>query len=363
MQEEQKKPVEAPAHAMAGKAPTVYDSNPFTSGWSAIQKLIKTNTHTVIGVALFNILLFVLLGVTVIAIAFTVVAFGIQHFATDIPGDVASNPAFEMFKGLSDGSIYATWVIGVAALIFVATLLQTLVLNLSVGAARGVTFTFGTLLKAAVRTVLPVLGLAVLAILAVLAVTIVIGLLAAPLGPIVMLVVLLAAIAAVYLALRLAYASYAIVDLHLGPIASLKHSWKISRGHLIETLGSSAVASLITTVPSLVLTALARVTESTGAAAVFGLIEFVAMLVLIVLTSMPLAERYVQIQAVADKKLTAAPLSPMNYLAILLVIVLAPIMNAISPAPTMDGTNVNQFEQDLNQSLPTTNDNSTYQLN
>jgi Kef-type K+ transport system membrane component KefB len=84
--------------------------------------------------------------------------------------------------------------------------------------------------------------------------------------------------------------------------------------------------------------ALARITE--GAPVVsgfFSLLDLALVVVLVIGAAMSVAERYVQIQAVNDKKLEPAPLSPFNYLAVMLVLVLAPILQALSPALLQDG--------------------------
>ena len=322
---------EEPQKTESVSAPSHYDSNPFTTAWSGMQKLAHTNGTTVIGVALFNILLFALVGVTAILLVLAIGAYVFKH-SPDLQVWVTDSNVIDFINGISDTSIFATLALGFAACIFFMALTQSLQLNLSVAAARNVSLKFGGLMKASVRTVPPILGLIALLILAVLLVFVVVGLLSAILGIITFLVGVVATLAVIYVGIRLSYASYSVVDLRLGPIAAIKHSWKISSGHLIETIGSAAVASLILTVPSIILNALARVTEGAPAVSgLFALLELVLMVVLVIGAAMSVAERYVQLQAVETKQLSPTSLNPFNYLAILLFVFLAPILSALSP--------------------------------
>lgn len=320
-----------PQGSRPAAAPSHYDSNPFTAAWSGVQKLARTNGSTVIGVAFFNILLFALMGITAILLVLAIGAFVFKH-SPEAQAWITDQNVLDFIGSVSDTSIYATWVLGLAACIFFMALTQSLQLNLSVAAARGVSVKFGALLKASVRSVPPILGLIALVMLAAIVFFVAIGLLSVVLGIITFLVGLIAVLGVVYVGIRLSYASYSIVDLRLGPIAAMKHSWKISSGHLIETVGSAAVASLILTVPSIILNALARVTENAPTiSGLFGLLELVLMVVLVIGAAMSVAERYVQLQAVQTKQLTATSLNPMNYLAIVALIFLSFILSALSP--------------------------------
>jgi uncharacterized membrane protein YidH (DUF202 family) len=249
----------------------------------------------------------------------------LQAFVTD-------QSVIDFLGSVSDTSIYATVGLGLAVCVFFMSLTQSLQLNLTVAASRSVSLKFGALLKASVRSVPPILGLIALSVLAVFAAFLVIALLSTILGIITFLIGVVALIAVIYVGIRLSYASYSIVDLRLGPVAAIKHSWKISSGHFIETIGSAAVASLILAVPSLILSALARVTEGTPTlSGMFTLLEFVITIVLVIGAAMAVAERYTQLQAIETKQLTETNLSPFNYLAILLFIFLAPVLDALSP--------------------------------
>lgn len=328
---------EAPHAADTNKEPasalTHYDSNPFTTAWTGVQKLIKTNAHTVIGVALFNILLFVVMGVALVSVFLAIVAYVIRY-NSDLP-DYSSSLGF--LDSMSDTSIYLTWGIGAAVWIFVTALTQSLQLHLTVAGAKGIALKFGALLKASIRSVLPILGYVSLVILALLASGIAFALLGTLLGFVTLLLVFVVILAFMYVALRLSYVTYCIVDKHLGPVAAIKDSWTISQGHLIETIGSASVATLIFGLPSLILTALARASEEAPTiSGIFSLLELVLIVVLVIGAAMSMAERYVQVQAVANKQLSTRPLSAFNYLAIVAAFFLAGLMNVLTPQSTLN---------------------------
>lgn len=344
--------------------PAHYDSNPFTAAWAGIQKLTHTNAQTVVGTALFNILLFALMALTTIALLLAVAAFVVKH-NSGLQRYITDGAILDFINSMSDTSIYLTWLVGIGACIFLMALTQSLQLNLTVAAAKSVSLKFGTLLKASVRTVLPILGLISLIFVSIIAIVMAIGLLSTVLGILTFVVGLVAMLAIIYVGIRISYATYSIVDLRLGPVAAMKHSWKISEGHVIETVGSGAVAWLALAIPSLILSALARATEGAPMlSGVFSLLDMVLLVVLVIVAAMSVAERYVQLQAVANKQITATSLSPFNYLAILLVIFLAPLLNALSPKLETNTQNPLMPPYETNQPVDAPYEGSSiYQLN
>jgi hypothetical protein len=363
MDEKDSVKIEGHQASKPASAPQVYDSNPFTAAWSGVQKLARTNGSTVIGVALFNILLFALTGITAVLVILAIGAFAFKR-VPELLATVSDPAILDFLDSINDTSIYATWGLGLVACIFFMSLTQSLQLNLTVAAARSVSLKFGALLKASIRSVPPILGLIALTILGILTTFLVIGLLSTVLGIITFLIGVLAVVAIIYVGIRLSYASYSIVDLHLSPIAAIKHSWRISSGHIIETIGSAAVASLVIAVPSLILSALARVTEGAPTVSgMFSLLEVVLTIVLVIGAAMSVAERYAQLQAVETKQLTATNLSPLNYVAILLFIVLAPILDALSPKlETQSPLFPTQYET-IQPTTTELDDSSIYRIN
>jgi hypothetical protein len=342
---------ESVKHDIKNTSPlTRYDSNPFTAAWSGIQKLVRTNAQTVVGVALFNILLFVILGLTTLVVVLSVFAFVAKHFGP-LP-TFPSYTAFDFLNSMNDTSIYFTWGIGFALCASVVALVQSLQLNLTLAATKNIPLKFGKLLKASIGSIGAILGFGILILLAIIAVSVALGLLAAVLGPITFVIALVAILAIVYVGLRLSFTPYSIVEHRTGPIAAIKNSWRITNGHVIETVGSAAVAWLVLAVPSLVINALARITEGASVVSgLFSLLDIALVVVLVIGAAMAIAERYIQIQAVANKELETTPLSPFNYLAVVLVLILAPILQLLSPGMK---TGTDQTFPGLNNtSLPT----------
>ncbi len=338
-----------------------YDSNPFTTTWTGIQKLIKTNAQSVVGVALFNILLMGLLIVTVGVTFLSVATFVIKHDDTlHAQYSFASDSPLGFLTNMSDGSIYATWVIGFIICVFLMALMQSLQLNLAMAATKEVTQKFGTLVKQAVKNILPILGFIGLVFLTLLVGSIVIALLSIVIGYISLVVGLIALLAAIYAGLRLSFTIFIIVDQHVGPIPAMKQSWKTTDGHLIETIGSAFVGMLVLSVPAVVITALSRITEGLPLlSGLFSILNAVATTVLVIGATMAIAERYTQIRALNDHKLTSVPLSAFNYGAIVLALFMSFILNALSPKLDNNSPNTDPFttpvQNDTNNTLyPTT---------
>lgn len=347
----------AKQHAEPASTPTKYDSNPFTAAWSGLQKLVKTNAQTVVGVALFNIVLFVLLGLTAFAVVVALFTFFAKHDATFPTWLLPPYANVDFINSMNDVSIYLTWAIGFIICACIMALTQSLQLNLALAAARNTALNFGALLKVSMGSIAPILGFVGLMVLSFIVVVIALGILATVLGPITFVVALAAILAIIYVGLRLSFTTYSIVDHRYGPVAAIKNSWKVTKGHLIETVGSGAVAWLMWAVPSLIINALARITE--GAPVVsgfFSLLDLALVVVLVIGAAMSFAERYVQVQAVSNKELQPVPLSPFNYLAVMLVLVFAPILQAL--APGMDGGNGQPFPR-YEHSAPTQGDSKT----
>lgn len=311
-------------------APIVFDSNPFTATWAGVQKLIKINPQTVIGTTLFNVLLVVLIGLTAAVILFAILALIIKH----IPDlSVLANAQFGIQLGsMSDISLYITLAAGFVIIVFLIAFLQLLQLTLAVSSARSRALRFSELFKKSMSSIFPIIGYGGIVIVAFIVGFLVLAILAPLLGFITVIIGIVLVLAATYALLRLTYTPYSIVDLRLDPISAMKRSWALTDGHVIETVGSAAVSSLIIVVPSIVLSALARVTEGISfISSLFSLVQLVLSIILIVVSAMALAERYVQLDAVENKETVATPFSPYNYLAIVIVVVLLPILSALSP--------------------------------
>ncbi len=325
---------DAPAHhhfeTTVTTAPSgVHDSNPFTTAWSGIKKLFKLNIHALIGMALFNLLLCMVLCVTFVAAVFTLLAFGLRHNL--VVGTYTPPELLGFLSSFSDASIYASWVISLVIFVAVVALLQALQLQLAVASAKRQQVNFGRLLKRGVSLILPLLGYFGLMVLAVAAGGLVLVIFAKLLGFVALVLAFVIVVAAIYAAFRLLFAPYVIIDEGLSPLAALKRSWELTNNHTIETVAAAAVASLIT-IPNLILSALTQASEaSPGLSGTLLVLNAVLAVVLVIMATMAVAERFVQLQAIANKQLTAAPLHPFNYLAIVLMFLVGPLVNAVSP--------------------------------
>lgn len=344
---------------------THYDSNPFTATWNGLRLLVQTNAHNVVGVALCNVLLFVVMGLTMIALLLATAAFVIKR-NIEFQSAFSDQTLLDFVHSINDTGIYATWIIGVAVWLSLSALNQGLLLGLTTTAARGESQKFSALLKTSVRAILPLLGYIALILLGIIALFMLVGLLAPVLGPITFVVGFAALLAIAYIGLRLAYAPYSIVSQHLGPVAAMTHSWKLSQGHLIETIGTGAVAWLVVGVPGIIMSALARVTEGAPmVSGTLGLINMTLVSVLAIGVAMAFAVRYAQIQGVMANETTAPSASPFNYAAILLMIVLVPIWSLLSPQVDTQLQEETTLPTDTYFSEPSASpDNSSlYQLN
>ncbi len=323
------KPAKAPASTSEVEAEITYDSNPFTSAWSGIQKLLHINPHTMIGVAFFNMLLFMVLAITGVILLFAIIS--LWHQANPKVSFPARLLDLTTFESIGSGMLTAVLVGDLLLLILVAILIQILQAQLAIASARRMSIKFGWLLKESMRHLLPVIGFGALGFLAVTACLMVLSVLFqlmsfAAIAPSFILLCLL-----VFISLRLAFTLYAIVGENLGPIMALKRSWELTKGHLIESIGSASVAWLVLAVPGVVVSAFARLADgSPGISQVFDLLGVVISVILVVIAAMPLAERYTQLQAVADNKTTPANLSPLNYVALLLVVLVGPLLGSLS---------------------------------
>jgi len=343
----------------------VYDSNPFTSGWHNVQQLFKLNPHTTIGLAFFNVLIGILLVAIVMVFLFTIIGMMRQSGATTMLLPLMEN---DSFNNLSPAVLGIVLVLSILLFAATMTLLQVWQTKLALATAKGHTITFGAVLKGSFRYILPLFGFGLLVLAGILAFVVVMALLSPILQLATIVLALIGFIAMIYIFLRLSYVTYAIIDEQLGPIQSMKRSWTLTNGHLIETIGSAAVSSLVLAIPGVIVSALARMTEGTpGVSQAFDLLDLIISIVLVVVAAMPLAGRFVQIQAVANKQIEPAPLSPINYVAVLLLIVVGPILSALSPQQQGDmqnnpfGPNTN-LQRGNDDTMPAPTDNSTDEL-
>lgn len=303
-----------------------------------------------VGIAFFNVLLFMLMAIVGVVLIFTII--GLWHKANPSVTFPIGLLDLTMFESLNQGTLTAVLVGDIILLVLVAVLIQILQAQLAVASAKRTSMKFGHLLKQSVQHMLPVLGFGALGFLALVAGLMVLSVLFqflsfAAFAPAFLLLLLF-----VYVSLRLSFTLYAIIDDNLGPIEALKRSWKLTTGHLTESIGSASVAWLVLAVPSVVVSMLARLTEgSPGISQVFDLLGVIVSVILVAIAAMPLAERYTQLQAVADGKITPAKLSPLNYVALLLVVLVGPLLSSLSP----QGSQINPLAPGSGYDMPLQN--------
>lgn len=316
------------------KQHTQYDSNPFTTGLTAIKKVFVVNPHALIRVIMGVFAAAAVLGASIAAFWLAAAVFMTRHYADSDGLELPSRLQQMLFTNVPDGAVYALWAGSLILGVVVIALIQALQLRFTVATARGVSVSFRQIFRESIGHLLPLMGLAGLSILAIIVLCIFIGMLSIVAPIAVFLLGAATVVSVIYGGLRLAFAGYAVVDKNLSPIAAIAYSWRVTDGRLVDILGVTAVTSLLFTVPSIIFGALAKVSEGApGLNATFEIANLVVQGALIVVGSMPLAERFVQSVAVYDKKVVATQTSPFNFLAIVLVLALIPLYDALT-APT-----------------------------
>lgn len=346
-------PTPAPQHAASA---VQYDSNPFTTTLTGIKKLFRLNANPLIGTVLFNILLGALTIATLLAGFVALIAFLMQSNPTLGAMAARSFPpdALEFFGSISVGSIYATWAICLVLIIFFAALGQAIQIKLVTATATGAAIHFGELLKKSTKSVLPLVGLTALATLVAIAIVLLFAaLFAANAGILLFLLVPALLVLGFYFGVRLAFTSFAIVEEGVGPIASIKRSMALTKGHFAETIGVAAATMVIVFVPTIFLDLLTTVGGPAGG--IFQLISLVVGLIVGTIAIVGAAERFVQLRAVKDGTMQAGKTHVSNYLAIMAVIVCMIISGMVSNRmnqtypPMQDPYNTSDLEQQLKE--------------
>lgn len=321
----------------------IIESNPFATTQLALKKLFRLNTNTFIGMSAFSLLLVILAILTALAVVVAGLAFAFRHTGLYASGAAA---LVDAANSMGDVSIYVTWLIGIPLFIGLIGLLKALQLRLVTATADEKQIGFGATLKQSVGRILPLIGLDALVVLGMAVMGIVLSLLAGAIGLIIIPIIIVAVVAFFYVALRLAFASYAIVDEHLGPIAAIKRSWAISTGHFAEIVGIMATAGLVVLAMELILNILIQ--AGSGSMAISGLVALLGLLAGATIPTLALtgvAERFAQLRDVRDGKRTSGQTHVLNYLAVIILIIVSIVTASVSPKNSLDS---NQFGPQLN---------------
>lgn len=294
-----------------------HDSNPFTTTLTGIKKLFRLNANPLIGTVLFSIVLGILTILTIVAGFVALIGFLVQ---TDPMLGAMAQANFppelsDFMSSMSMGSIYATWAISLALFIFFIALGQAIQFKLVTATAVGSAIHFGELLKKGTKSVLPLVGLTALCVLVFLAIMLLFGAIFAANAAILLFILVPALVVfGFYFSIRLAFTSFAIVEEGVGPIASIKRSMALTKGHFAETLGVIAATMVIVFVPTIFLDLMSTVGGAAGG--VFQLISLVVSFIVGTIAIVGAAERFVQLRAVKDGTVQASKTHASNYAAI-----------------------------------------------
>lgn len=319
----------------AGNSKKQYDSNPFTTTLTGIKQLFELNIGTLIATVVFNIGIMIVAALTLFAMMVAIAAFVVNHvsevssFVTYyLPSDV-----YNFTSGLSDISIYITWVLGFVVILCLGALLQAVQIKLVTASATSQHISFGNLFKYGFKRILPLLGFTGLMLLVVIAICILMGLFVNALGPVSFVIGIIAMIAAFYFGTRIAYTTFAIVEENLGPIQSVKRSWQLTDGHFAETVGIIAASVLIITLPAGIINALSH-NAIGGFAAILQIVSSLLSLIIGTIMTAAIAERFQQLRNIKSGKFSApGKANVQNYLAIVYLIAASAFLAIVTPQP------------------------------
>ncbi len=297
-----------------------HDSNPFTTTINGIKKVFRFNISNLVGTIVFSLFLGALMVATLATMALALVAFIIQQNVPDSAPLIANLPpeAVSFATNMSVSSIYATWAIGLLLAILLGTFIQAIQLSLVAASANSQAIGFGDLLQQSSRRVLPLLGLMAIVAMVIIASIVVLMLLSQITGPVIAVLIIIAIVIALYLYVRLIFATFSIIEEGLGPMAALKRSIALTKGHFVETMGIVAVTALFVLAPSLLFDLLSSATN----APVSSIIMFISMIVSLIVSTIVgvgFAERFVQLRNIKNGAVVATKTHVMNYVAILLM--------------------------------------------
>lgn len=319
-----------------------YDGNPFTTAWRGVQKLFTVNGQLVVGLAFFNALIITVIVAAVATVSYSIIAYAVNHspgFMTSIIDQAGSqspsaamglSALYDGASGMKDVNIFVTVTLGFLLIAGLASFLKALQITVALASSNNKTLQFNDALKRALKRTLYFVELYLLLVGGGIAAAILLVLLMLSsqfLGPIAVILGLIGGLLLFYAMIRLAFAKFIVVDTGSNAIAALKHSWSITRGHFVEILGIGAVVMAAGQVTMLFMRGLMMASSGSRLVAAVAVLWFAVLVVAIILVTVAIAERYVQI---AHHKATADPV-PTNYLAIVLVLLIIPIVQATMP--------------------------------
>jgi hypothetical protein len=319
-----------------------YDGNPFTTAWRGIQKLFSVNGQLLVGLAFFNAMIIIILIATAGTVAYAITAYAVNHSPgfmasiIDQAGSQSPNASaglsalYDSAQGMKDVNIFVTVTLGLLLMAGLGAFLKALQITIALASSNNKTLRFNDALKRALKRTLPIVELHLILLGGGIAAILALGLVMISsqfIGHMAVILSLLGWLLLVYVVIRLIFAKFILVDSTLSAIAALKRSWSITSGHFVEILGIGAVVMAAGQIAMLLLRGLMMASLGSRLSAAVAVLWFAVFIIAIILVTVAVTERYVQI---AHHKATADP-TPTNYLAIVLVLLMIPIMHAAAP--------------------------------
>jgi uncharacterized membrane protein YidH (DUF202 family) len=326
----------------------VYDSNPFTTSITGIKQLFSLNTGPFIASVFFTIGIVILIAITIAAMASALIPF-LSELILLPPSGTA-----DLSSSTNSNSMYATLFIGLALLVGLIALLQSVQIKLASASALGQRISFSKLFAAGFARLLPLLGYFGITLGVMVVVGVLLFILGSALGPITYALAFIAIVALLYVSIRLLFASFSIVEEKQNPIQAIKQSWQLTEGHMAETVGIVAASALIMVVPMVLIDTLSNAT--TGSA--YDILQFIGGLVVMTagtLTLVATAKRYQQLQMLRAGK-AAAPAKPhiLNYLAVVFIILAAILLGSVQSQTSPSEQEFQDYLDQLELDQPTT---------
>lgn len=332
------------AHTKPAFAP--HDSNPFSTTITGIKKLVQYNTSTLVGVAIFSflgaIVLFATFAALFIAGAAWIMRYDDSGLRLVLP---VTNP---FFVSLSDVNIYTTLVIGTILCVAIGTLLHIIGAKLAIISAEGQKISFGELLRHCVWRILPTLGLNILLTVACAVPFLLLVLMSQIVGPIAFVLGIVALISLVYVVIRLVFAWFSV--LQLGPIAAIRNSWQLTKGHEFETIGVVGATAIVVILPISVVNTLASNIGGLVGAILMGIVA-IASIALGTVMLAGMAERFVQLQYIRDGKVAATKVHPLNYATLIIYFVANMIIGSMAPRSAWQPDDVEHWMQRMQHGI------------
>lgn len=313
------------------KTALTFDSNPFTTSVRGMRKLFELNGNSLAGLALCVFAMILLVFGVVIALF----AGSLRYFRNMIPtsgtwdfstSTYSPDMSFISHMGATPAWI-GGWLIGVLVIVGLFLVVHLMALRLGLASVAEKTITTGTLVRQAASRFWAGLGLLGSLILLLAAPAVILALLFQVIGWAALVLIIIVALLYIYAFLRFSFAWLLVAD-GRGPIAALEESWTLSGQHFFETIGVVCTNGIIVLTPLLILQFLMNETGGIMAG-ILGLIMGIAALISSAVVAAGLSERLAQLRAVRAGTLHATKTHPLNYLAIVILLILIGISGAL----------------------------------